>query len=75
LTAKLFLQQLWKKSLQWDDPLPPSLCDDWMQLAKELRSLLDISVPRYFGLQSTSRCELLIFVDASAKAYAAVAFL
>ena len=76
--AKILMQELWRKGIAWDEPLPPDLQMKWKELATELEIIMSIAIPRqYFPLSSIwpSDVELHVFVDASTKAYGTVAYL
>ena len=77
VNAKILMQEIWKKGLQWDEPLPPKMQVNWEKQAKELESSTHVQLARQY-FPATSRwpedAELHIFVDASLKAYGAVAY-
>ncbi|XP_070577615.1 uncharacterized protein [Ptychodera flava] len=79
VTAKCFIQELWKRDTQWDEPLPQSLSDSWCTLHAEFSAAAsNFSIDRkYFGCTDSCRepYELHVFGDASTKAYGAVAYL
>ncbi|KMQ88376.1 hypothetical protein RF55_12152, partial [Lasius niger] len=76
ISAKIFLQELWIRGLEWDAPLPTDLRDSWNTYFNSLTHLRGISIPRW-----TNQCpdvlgvELHEFADASSRAYAAVVYL
>lgn len=39
ITAKILIQGLWKLSLDWDDPIPPHLSQQWQQYLNDLNTL------------------------------------
>ena len=72
--AKLFLQDLWKAKLGWDEILDIATVSRFSKLVSEYDQLHTVKFPRCASLkQSDSR--LHIFCDASARAYGAVAYL
>ncbi|XP_052762257.1 uncharacterized protein LOC128204895 [Mya arenaria] len=77
LTAKLFMQNMWRKQMLWDDSLALNDLDNWNNIENNLSNSQNIHVPRYAGFQSTSSVvhKLLCFCDASEKAYAIVIYL
>ncbi|XP_076301867.1 uncharacterized protein LOC143219991 [Lasioglossum baleicum] len=76
IRGKILMQQLWKEQLDWDDALPPLAAEQWKELTTEMPTLADIRIPRWIGVTDTqSSRQLHIFVDASEKAFAAVAYL
>ena len=74
--GKVFFQELWKQGLQWDEPLLDYLYDEWkgILLIDKLRPLMTLKIPRFVGNVS-KLCELLVFYDASIKAYATALYL
>ena len=77
IQAKIFLQELWGKNLQWDEPLDDELKNKWNILSRNIQSATShTSVPRRYSQCTTSSpVALHIFADASTKAYGAVAYL
>ena len=77
VNAKILMQEIWKRELQWDELLPPDIQENWERIAKELTSTTGTQLPRQY-FPSTNKwpddAELHIFVDASMKAYGAVAY-
>ncbi|XP_058817019.1 uncharacterized protein LOC131680315 [Topomyia yanbarensis] len=72
ILAKVFLQEVWKEQIEWDDPLSPKLQEYWLEFRRNMISLESITVPRWIG--SGPKClevELYGFCDASEKAYGA----
>lgn len=75
VTAKIFLQELWKLKLDWDAPLQQSLHSTWMKFRHDLQMLTTISIPRHvFSSAPFKDPQIHIFADASEKAYGAVAY-
>ncbi|BES97016.1 Retrotransposon protein [Nesidiocoris tenuis] len=72
--AKRLLQLTWTADLGWDDQLPDTIQSAWRQFVTELPVLSDISIARPLP-PSPSQRELLVFGDASAAGYCAVAYL
>ena len=68
---KIFMQQLWKLELGWDDELSATTSQEWMNLNENMNLLEQINVPRCFKNSSYSRLQLHGFADASQQAYAA----
>lgn len=70
IVYKMFLQQLWSHSLQWDDELPDELSLQWQHLHSQLLHLNTIQVDRLVMVKGTpTDIELHGFADASEKAY------
>ncbi|CAM1298626.1 Uncharacterised protein r2_g835 [Pycnogonum litorale] len=75
LQAKVFLQNLWQKDLDWDDPLPEAKLYEWRKIVEDLYNISEIAIPRHITSDSKNEYELLCFCDASALAYTAVIYL
>ena len=72
--SKIFLQELWKDSKGWDDPLNPETIDTFNGLVSEYRLLDQLQFQRMVSSKSDG-CRLHVFCDTSAKAYGAIAYL
>ncbi len=75
LQPKLILQQIWIKSLGWDDPLPEEISAKFMEWVKEAALLREIWIPRHFQLNQATTKEIHVFVDASILSYACVIYM
>lgn len=76
IKAKNLLQTLWLQSVTWDEPLPPTVVEQWDTYCRQLPMLTSISIPRWYRLHNNNLgCELHGFADASESAYAAVLYL
>ncbi|GFX85883.1 integrase catalytic domain-containing protein [Trichonephila clavipes] len=74
---KCLLQDLWKEEIQWDDPLPTHIEQEWKKWCEELPHLRNLKIPRLV-LDSTlleDDVELHSFCDANKKAYGAAIYL
>lgn len=74
ISAKILLQSLWLKGLDWDDQLPEDVVKEWHSLRSNLREIATIKIPRWIGTSKSTKIELHGFCDASTKAYAAVIY-
>lgn len=77
VTFKIFLQELWKRRVSWDDEISEDMNTKWLQLLENLNSINKISVPRCYGshLFASKEVELHGFCDSSEKAFSAVVYL
>ncbi|XP_070524007.1 uncharacterized protein [Cardiocondyla obscurior] len=76
IRAKIFIQTLWLKSLDWDEPLPKEEQEFWLKFQAELPELQKIALPRWINsLASNCSIEIHGFSDASERAIAAVVYL
>ncbi|XP_076660035.1 uncharacterized protein LOC143363312 [Halictus rubicundus] len=75
ILAKVFIQELWRLRVGWDEPIPVHKLSKWRTLYSQLAHLDKVQLPRWIGLISTtSRVELHGFSDASTVAYSAVVY-
>ena len=77
IRAKILMQELCKTGYSWDQPLSRKLQEKWLTLSKDLNTATKTEVSRrYFPSSSTwsTNNALHVFVDASVKAYGAVAY-
>ncbi|XP_071652615.1 uncharacterized protein [Temnothorax longispinosus] len=76
ITAKIFMQHLWRARIAWDDAIPETLLPKWRELYSRLSHLSSLQIPRWTGLRADNlRAEIHGFADASNVAYAAVVYL
>ena len=76
IKVKILLQRVWESKVDWDDPVPPPIQEEWISWRSQLRSLRQVHVPRcYFPKQAQILTfQLHGFSDASEDAYAAVVY-
>ena len=78
LPAKLIFQELCRKKVAWDDPLPEKEANLWFQWINDLPKLDMFQIPRCIKPSSFGQivsCQLHHFSDASQKGYGAVSYL
>ena len=78
IRAKIFIQELWERGFEWDEPLPDDIQKQWLDISQDLADSTHIQVQRrYFPLLPSwpSNAVLHVFVDASIKAYVTDAYL
>lgn len=75
VTAKIILQELWKMHLNWDDPIPESHSEHFLNFFCDLESINKISVPRHVLLSTYITLQIHGFTDASMKAYGSCIYL
>ena len=71
---KVFIQELCRANLKWDEILTGRLLGKWQSLLDEFGGCQPIRIPRYL-LSKVELYQLHGFCDASAAAYAAVVYL
>lgn len=75
VVAKIILQRLWMEKLDWDEPLPDHILQQWKTYYEELVRMPTIQLKRWFGIdENTERVELHGFSDASTMAYCAIIY-
>ena len=77
IKVKILLQRLWEQRVDWDDPVPEAIYDEWLKWRSELDVLPTKLIPRCYFNKSTHVVSLQLhgFSDASENAYAAVVYL
>ncbi|CAG2216955.1 unnamed protein product [Mytilus edulis] len=75
IRTKILMQDLWKERYDWDEPLPENLQLQWKDLAKDIGIVTSMKLPRQYFTGNTNSRSLHVFVDASMKAYGAVAYM
>jgi hypothetical protein len=77
--AKLLVQDLWRKQFEWDAQLPADIMHSWEDLAGDLNIAMTTKFQRQYFPEGSplqpDETTLHVFVDASARAYGAVAYL
>ncbi|XP_070518831.1 uncharacterized protein [Cardiocondyla obscurior] len=76
IRAKIFIQTLWLKNLDWNEPLPKKEQEFWLKFQAELPELHKIALLRWINILA-SNCSIEIhgFSDASERTIAAVVYL
>lgn len=76
ITAKIILQELWIRKIEWDAELPDDLAERWRIYYGQLENIQRVSIPRWTGQSIENPAfEIHGFADASTRAYAAVIYL
>lgn len=74
--AKIGLQELWQKGLEWDDDLSPNDQLKWLLYFKEMEQLNQISLERCLcPVAPAEPPTLCVFADASCEAFGTCAYL
>ncbi|KAL7297387.1 hypothetical protein TKK_0009770 [Trichogramma kaykai] len=75
--AKIVIQDTWLLNVDWDQRLPSSLSNKWIEFHQSLVELESIQVPRWLGVCPKNRhtIELHGFSDACERAYAACVYI
>ncbi|XP_011859476.1 PREDICTED: uncharacterized protein LOC105556968 [Vollenhovia emeryi] len=76
IAAKMLMQELWLRKIDWDSPVPDDLLPQWINYFSDLPNIGEICIPRWTGMrQDKLDVELHGFAYASIRAYAAVVYL
>ncbi len=74
--GKVFLQRVLKSSNgSWDQSLSDELVKEWEAIFSDLNLVAEVAIKRHILVADGSETELLVFCDASIKAYGAAVFL
>lgn len=73
IKTKILFQYLWLYDLNRDDPLPATICDEWIELKETIHHIQRIKIKRWIP-HSKGKLLLHGFSDASEMAYAAVVY-
>ena len=73
--SKVLFQSMWKLQLEWDEPVPNEVAEEWINYRDDLSNLRDVKLPRCMCINDAVKHELHCFSDASETAYAGVVFL
>lgn len=74
MTARAFIQELWKLKVEWDEPLSGKIKERWIEFCEDLRAINDLKVPRWLQTTKGEKIELIGFADASEIGYGAVIY-
>ncbi|XP_067635670.1 dopamine D2-like receptor [Eurosta solidaginis] len=71
LRAKVLMQSLWHRSVDWHEPIPEDICKIWLQWYKTLNTIEDFKMPRCYSVNNgswdlpESLCDFYIGMDVS----------
>lgn len=77
ILAKTTMQALWLTGLSWDEDLPEEVIERWRTFQRQLPTLEEIRVKRWYGAENDGRAAMQLhgFSDASTVAYAACVYM
>ena len=77
VVAKVLFSRIWESKVGWDELIPVELQAEWDSFIGDLHHLASLKIPRRVIIEggSAASAELLVFGDASERAYGAVAYL
>ena len=71
---KILFQDVWKAKVQWDEPAPQNICNEWNKIKNDIEAISQCHIPRWLQTQENDQVELHGFCDASTQAYAGVVY-
>ncbi|XP_055910446.1 uncharacterized protein LOC129944807 [Eupeodes corollae] len=76
IRGRYILQEIWREGFNWDEQISCVLRQQWLNFIRILRQIEEIKIPRAYTTLKPgySRISLVVFVDASEKAFAAVSY-
>ena len=76
IRAKILLQEMSQRKCSWDTPLNDDLTNRWLNIQSDILELPNVTFPRAFFPCLSGRMidHIYVFVDASTKAYGAIAY-
>lgn len=72
--AKIYMQLLWAKGLNWDEPLPEDLSNKWNFFSAQLELISEVKIPRSLNFSLSGTLQVHGFSDASENGYSAVVY-
>lgn len=75
IIPKIMLQKLWQQKLDWDQPVPSEIKDDWFKFTDSLKYISGLQIPRHALGDLPEFVELHSFSDASQSAYGACIYM
>ena len=74
--AKIGLQKLWQKGLDWDKEVPPAVEESWISLFQEMKELDSVSFESCLTVAYAVEPPILcVFAEASQEAFGACAYI
>lgn len=75
--GRQLIQEVWKAGFDWDEAVDDDIRKSWLELHDELELVTKVRIPRQFApiVPAEWTKQLVVFVDASDKVYAAVVYL
>ena len=71
----MLMQELWKLKLSWDDEIPLSLAEKWVEFYTDLYNIKELKIPRHAVFSDYILIEMHGFCDSSIKAYGACIYI
>lgn len=76
IRGRLVLQEVWRDGTDWDEAISEEQRKEWVEFARKLEVIERLEIPRQYApvVPQRSHVDLVVFVDASEKAFAATAY-
>ncbi|XP_036347617.1 uncharacterized protein LOC118756995 [Rhagoletis pomonella] len=75
ILSKIWLQRIWRADVDWDEPVPADVAEEWLSHRQQLPKLTALKLNRWIGTSEiVEHAEYHVFTDASQRAYAAVLY-
>ncbi|XP_051864261.1 uncharacterized protein LOC127566283 [Drosophila albomicans] len=74
IRAKIFMQEIWLRTLEWDKHLPTDLSLQWKEYLQSYPALGKIRIQRWVQFQTRVKLQYHGFCDASERAYGAAIY-
>lgn len=75
IIARNILQNLWRRQVGWDKPVPADISDQWHMFSLQLPAIERIRIPRWMHTDNRYNVQIHGFSDASELAFGAVIYL
>lgn len=72
---KILLQNIWREKKGWDDPVSEENRSNFLDSAKDLEKLREMTIRRPYSLLPVQKRQLIGFCDASLSVYCAVVYM
>ncbi|XP_018300724.1 uncharacterized protein [Mycetomoellerius zeteki] len=71
LYAKKLIQNVWRCGIQWDEPVPQTICNEWLEFSRQWEIMDQMSFPRKLSTTNHSDIQIHGFCDAGNVGYGA----
>jgi hypothetical protein len=78
IRGKILQQRAWKAKVNWDDPVPEEIQNEWYIWLKDIENISKLKIPRKYchlrSLREADKLQLHVFCDAGVEAFGCVAY-
>lgn len=75
IVPKIIIQKLWVEKIDWDEPVPEVIRQDWQSFIDSLKYLHTLHIPRHVLCSNPTYIEIHAFCDASKNCFASAVYL